>query len=77
MLSGFFIISNQRKLGGFLMIIAMVFILMTKDNPFIVSHLKSINKEKNQRAIDFLKHISLVGAALLLLGSGKRNKVEF
>ena len=68
MLSGFLILLNRKIIGSIFLIIAMAFILVTKDNPWIESNMTSIQKEKNQRLWDFLKHISVVGAAFLLMG---------
>ena len=65
-LSGLLIAFNKRKVGALLLFIALAFVLATKDNPFIKSNLKSIQNEQNQRTMDFIKHISLLGAAFLL-----------
>lgn len=67
MVAGLLLIMNSRKLGGFLLIIAMAFVLATKDNPWIESNVISIQKDKNQRLMDFLKNLSVVGAALLVM----------
>ena len=61
---------NKNCMGGFLLILAMSFVLATKDNPWIESHLEAVKKERNQRITDFLKHISVVGAAFILIGDG-------
>ena len=73
-LSGFLLILNWRKLGGFLLIIAMTFVLATKDNPWIESNVISIEKEKNQRFMDFLKNLSVIGAALLIMADKEQRK---
>jgi hypothetical protein len=35
MISGALIALNRCKLGGFILLVAMAFVLATKDNPFI------------------------------------------
>jgi uncharacterized membrane protein YphA (DoxX/SURF4 family) len=67
MLSGLLILTNQSKQGGFLLILALLFILATKDNPFLQSNLKSIKNEQGQRTFDFIKHLSAIGASLILI----------
>eukprot|EP00349_Pseudokeronopsis_sp_Brazil_P003047 CAMPEP_0202957556 /NCGR_PEP_ID=MMETSP1396-20130829/1923_1 /ASSEMBLY_ACC=CAM_ASM_000872 /TAXON_ID= /ORGANISM="Pseudokeronopsis sp., Strain Brazil" /LENGTH=138 /DNA_ID=CAMNT_0049675083 /DNA_START=1 /DNA_END=417 /DNA_ORIENTATION=- len=67
MLSGFLIIS-QKKLGAIFLILATLFVLATRDNPFIESNLKSVQMEQEQRQLDFVKHLGLIGGALILLG---------
>jgi hypothetical protein len=66
-LSSFFILGNQRTLGAITLIFAVGMVLATKDNPFMQSNLKSIYRESEQRSLDFIKHLSALGAALLLL----------
>lgn len=66
-LSGLSILTNQKKEGAVLLIMATWFVLATKDNPFLDSNLKSIKSESSQRQFDFLKHLSVLGSALLLL----------
>lgn len=68
-LSGLSIIANQKKEGALLLILATLFVLATKDNPFLESNLKSIKSEAGQRQFDFLKHLSVLGSALLLLSA--------
>lgn len=46
---------------------AISFVLMTKDNPWLISNLKSIKLEQGQRNKDFIKHASVIGGVLLLL----------
>jgi hypothetical protein len=65
--SAFFVFFNFRFLGGFFLIVAEVFLLMTKDNPFLHSTMLSSQAERNQKCNDVLKHMSFIGAALLLM----------
>jgi len=48
-LSGLSILTNQKKEGAVLLIMATWFVLATKDNPFLDSNLKSIKSESSQR----------------------------
>ena len=70
-LSGLLVMSNSKGTGGFAMFVAVLFILLTKDNPFLTNS-KSLQREQYQRTIDCLKHLSLVGISFLLMGGGRR-----
>lgn len=48
---------------------AMAFVLLTKDNPFLQSNLKTIKSEQGQRERDFVKHLGIVGAAFFMLAT--------
>lgn len=70
MISGLLILINKGKMGkigALLLVLAVSFVLATKDNPFLSSNLKSIKNDQGQRNLDFMKHISCLGAALLML----------
>lgn len=43
--SGIFIIGNQRVAGAVTLFLAVAMVLATKDNPFLQSNLKSIQRE--------------------------------
>ena len=77
-LSGLLLLLNQRTMGATLMIIAVTFILATKDNPFLTtgSRASSPTADYNQRVIDFFKHLSLIGVALLVIDNGGKETVE-
>eukprot|EP00347_Sterkiella_histriomuscorum_P021944 403332228 len=78
-LSGLLLILNQRKLGAMFMILAISFILLTKDNFMLKSGApgSKVNQtEQNQRVLDFFKHLSLIGAALLIIDNGGRKYVK-
>ena len=57
----------------------MIFILLVKDFPWLRhSALKTTTKERNEKLTDFLKNLSMLGAALLLMadrGTKKQVKV--
>ena len=68
-ISGLLLLFNKKKTGACILLFAIFFVLCTKDNPFLTSNLKSIQNEKGQRMKDFIKHISVVGAVLLMLAA--------
>lgn len=49
------------------MLIAVLFIIATKDNPFIHSNMKTIQKERSEKVNDLLRNFILVGASIMLL----------
>ena len=66
-LSGLLFLVNKRGQGAWLLFIALTFVLLTKDNPFLQSNLKSIKSEQGQRNKDFVKHLSVLGVGLMML----------
>ena len=66
MLSALLIAVNQRKLGGFLLLLGAIFLLCTRDNMFLTAKDTTIMAELKQRKVDFFRNLSLIGAALLL-----------
>ena len=67
-LSGLLILMNRKCSGSFLLTVAVAFILIVKDLPWLRhSALKSTTKERNERLVDLLKNLSLLGAAFLLM----------
>ena len=65
-LSGVFLLLNKRSSAALMLIVALAFVLATKDNPVMQSNLKSIANEQAQRLKDFCKHASLIGAAVFI-----------
>ena len=65
--SGILILADRKVAGALTLLLAVSFVLLTKDNPWIKSNLKTINNERNQRGLDFMKDLSLIGGAILLL----------
>ena len=75
LLAGTFILMNKRCMGGSLLVLAVALIIVVKDNPWKRhSTQKTKNKEFNEKMNDFLRNISLIGSALVMMwhkGSGK------
>ncbi len=67
-MSGLLILLNRRCLGSLLLVIAVSFILIVKDNPWIKhSSMKTVNKEVNEKFNDFVRNLSLLGSAFILM----------
>lgn len=78
--SGLLLLMNRKCTGSLLLSAAVIFILVVKDYPWLRhSMMKSAVRERNERIVDFLKNISLLGAACLLMtdrGSRVIKKVD-
>ena len=72
--SGVLLFINQRRMAAWLLIMATLFILLTKDNFLMkISAIgsKANNSELTSRMMSFFRHISLLGIALILMDVGK------
>ena len=68
LLSGFLILINRKCLGSLLLVIAVSFILIVKDNPWIRhSAMKTVNKEVKEKFNDFVNNLTLLGSALIIM----------
>ena len=65
---------NQRYMGGIMLVAAVGFVIITKDNPLLRSNMKSIQREHNQRVMDCIRDLGLIGAALLFMVDSYRGK---
>ncbi len=66
--SGIFILFNKRCMGGFLLAIAVIVLLIIKDNPWVRhSEMKTVKRERNEKINDFLKNLSILGSAILIM----------
>ena len=67
-MSGLLLLLNKKCTGGLFLTVAVAFILIVKDNPWLRhSALKTTTKEINERITDFLKNLGIMGAAILLM----------
>ena len=64
---GLLIIGNLRKTGSAIVMVALAFMMLTQDNPLIMSHIKPKPKNNLFRMQDFTRHLSLFGTCLFLL----------
>jgi hypothetical protein len=74
-LSAVLIFLNLRKSGAAFMILSTLFILATRDNFLLktggTGSRANNNSEGAQRMLDFFKHLSLLGIALLVIDDTK------
>ena len=67
-LSGLLVVMNRKCLGSVLLIAAVTFMLVVKDNPWIKhSAMKTVNKEVKEKFNDFINNLTLLGSAFILL----------
>ena len=67
-LGGLLILMNRRCLGSLLLVIAVTFILIVKDNPWLRHNsMKSSQKEVKEKFNNFVENLGLLGSALLLM----------
>lgn len=67
MLSGALIALNRTFLGPLILMICVLFMIGTQDNPWIKDYIKPAPKLKVYRWNDLCRHISIVGVCLLLM----------
>ena len=66
--AGILILLGRKAFGGVLVIIVSLFMMASKDNFKLVSSVAAIEREKPMRLENFLRDVSLIGAALVLIG---------
>ena len=76
-LSGLLIILNKKCCGSFLLIVGVVFILVTRDNPMIHSNQVTKGKENKERIAEVMRLMALVGGALLIMADRGDAKVRY
>ena len=68
LLSGLLILMNRKCLGSLLLVVAVAFMLVVKDNPWIKhSAMKTVNKEVKEKFNDFINNLTLLGSAFILM----------
>ena len=65
--SGVLLLSSQKMLSGFLLLLAALFMMATKDNYWIESDVAVIKREKQFRLENFCRDVSLIGAAIMFM----------
>ena len=76
-LAGLLILLNARCTGGFLLMLAALFIVAVKDFPGLRhSALKSTVKERNEKLAVLMQNLSVIGAALLIMSKGCQKKIQ-
>ncbi|CDW74289.1 UNKNOWN [Stylonychia lemnae] len=74
--SGLLILIQKQAMGSKMLIVAVIFILLTKDNPFLKTNDKLYGLDQSQRILEFLKHLSLIGVALIISDKGGKEHVN-
>ena len=68
LLSGILILLNKRCLGGCLLVLSVSLIIIVKDNPWQRHDIsKTRYREFNEKLSDFLRNLSLLGSAFVLM----------
>lgn len=58
---------NQRIAGPALIIVSVLMMIATQDNPWIRDNIKPKPKSDRIRLNDFFRHLSLIGACIFLM----------
>lgn len=67
MLGGLLTALNQRTRGPFFVMLAVIMMVVTQDNPYIRDQIKPKPKTTHIRYNDFFRHLSLIGACLYIM----------
>ena len=68
-LSGVLIMFGSRTYGPLLLIWQMIFLMALQDNPLVTEHIKPAPKNKSYKWADTTRHVSVIGAALLIMSA--------
>lgn len=68
-LAGVLIMFGSRTYGPLLLIWQMLFLMALQDNPFATEHIKPAPKNKSYKWADATRHVSVIGAALLIMSA--------
>jgi len=75
-LAGALMIMGYRKLGDFLLMYTMVFLMILQDNPYLVDYIKPAPKSKQYKWADLTRHLSVMGAGLLVIVAQPEEKKD-
>jgi len=67
MFGGFLVALNKRVFGGFLVLLAFTFLLLTQDNPMLIEYIKPKPRIANIRMDDLARHVSVMGAIFYVM----------
>ena len=73
---GFLIVLNRKTLGPMLLILAVLFMIATQDNWLLKEYIKPAPKAKNYRWNDLCRHVSIIGASLLIMTTDAQEEEE-
>ena len=66
-LGGALVLINLRKAGGVAIMVVLVFMMITQDNPILTDHIKPKPKNNHVRLNDVTRHLSLMGTCLFMM----------
>jgi len=75
-LGGFLIVLNRKVIGPLLLILSVLFIIATQDNWLLKEYIKPAPKAKHYRWNDLCRHVSIIGAALLIMTTNEAPEEE-
>ena len=76
MVGALLILLNKRVMGAWLVILTLLFMVATQDNPFIREFIKPKPKHAKIRLNDLFRHVSLIGACLYMIAVPPYEKNE-
>lgn len=74
--AGALMIMGYRKQGAFLLMYTMVFLMILQDNPYLVDYIKPAPKSKQYKWADLTRHLSVMGAGLLVIVAQPEEKKD-
>ena len=74
MLAGLGIMMGEKLMAPLLLAYTMVFLMVLQDNPLLVDYIKPAPKSKAYKWGDLTRHLSVIGASVLLMAAGPGEK---
>lgn len=68
-IAGLLIAIGNRFIGPFIIIYQMLFLILMQNNPYLVDFIKPAPKNRAFKWGDLARHISVIGAALLIMAA--------
>lgn len=75
-LAGILIMTGSKLVGPALMILEMEVMIVTQDNPLLTEYIKPAPKSSKYKWDNLLRHISVIGVAVLLLAGPQLKDAE-
>merc|ERR1712060_164675 len=67
MFGGVLLVLNRRVIGGCVILLSLIFLLATQDNPFLIEYIKPRPKSSAIRFDDLARHLAVMGAVLYMM----------
>lgn len=68
-LAGLLVMFGNRFIGPLIIIYQMFFLILLQNNPYLTDYIKPAPKNKAYKWGDLTRHISVIGAALLIMSA--------